>query len=305
MDYLNQQQIDWLLKPIDPRRVSQFRSFSYLQPHDVKRQLTRIFGFGRWSSEAFELAPTFEDLSHEGRVSVGYRVGVRLTVKAPDGTPLAVYSEYAFGDAKNQPIINRGDAHDLAIKSAESQALKRCAVALGDQFGLGLYNNGSTDAFVMSSLVGVEDVNVDEVEQNSAPVLPEEGSWETQEDGTESASDTTVVSTTRPAPTELQGGAQARLESYDALEELKVDIQSEHPDVRNRLRVLWQLNGLPKIDQLTDDGIAKVRELLGDAKSAEVQEVDNHVPMAFDDAGDPAAQRAFYGTMDKARGQNG
>jgi hypothetical protein len=32
--------------------------------------------------------------------------------------------------------------------------LKRCAINLGDQFGLGLYNNGSTAAVVRSTLAG-------------------------------------------------------------------------------------------------------------------------------------------------------
>ena len=34
-----------------------------------------------------------------------------------------------------------GAAHDLAMKSAISQALKRCAANLGDQFGLSLYSD--------------------------------------------------------------------------------------------------------------------------------------------------------------------
>ena len=36
-----------------------------------------------------------------------------------------------------------GDAHDMALKTAESGALKRAATNLGDQFGLSLYNDGS------------------------------------------------------------------------------------------------------------------------------------------------------------------
>ena len=50
------------------------------------------------------------------------------------------------GEAINQP--SRGDAHDLALKSAVSGALKRCAKDLGDQYGLGLYDKGSLEPTV-------------------------------------------------------------------------------------------------------------------------------------------------------------
>ena len=40
----------------------------------------------------------------------------------------------------------------MAIKTAESQAFKRCAINLGDQFGLSLYNNGGTASVVRAVL---------------------------------------------------------------------------------------------------------------------------------------------------------
>ena len=40
----------------------------------------------------------------------------------------------------------------MAIKTAESQAFKRCAINLGDQFGLSLYNNGGTSSVVRAVL---------------------------------------------------------------------------------------------------------------------------------------------------------
>jgi hypothetical protein len=64
----------------------------------------------------------------------------------------ASYTEWAAGDATNPTLA---DAHDQAIKTAESQAFKRCAVNLGDQFGLSLYKNGSTAASV-GEVIGQE-----------------------------------------------------------------------------------------------------------------------------------------------------
>jgi hypothetical protein len=75
------------------------------------------------------------------RWNVIYRA--RCTVDVGGG---ALYTEWAAGDATNPTLA---DAHDQAIKTAESQAFKRCAMNLGDQFGLSLYRNGSTDATVV------------------------------------------------------------------------------------------------------------------------------------------------------------
>ena len=41
----------------------------------------------------------------------------------------------------------------MAIKTAETDAFKRAAINLGDQFGLSLYNGGSTSPAVREVLV--------------------------------------------------------------------------------------------------------------------------------------------------------
>jgi hypothetical protein len=46
-----------------------------------------------------------------------------------------------------------GDLHDNAIKTAASDGLKRCAINLGTQFGLSLYDNGSRTDVVKMTLV--------------------------------------------------------------------------------------------------------------------------------------------------------
>ena len=55
----------------------------------------------------------------------------------------------ATGSGENQ---RRVDAHDLALKSAVSDSLKRAAKDWGNQFGLSLYDNGSTKSVVGKSL---------------------------------------------------------------------------------------------------------------------------------------------------------
>ncbi|WP_329046989.1 Rad52/Rad22 family DNA repair protein [Streptomyces sp. NBC_01422] len=146
---------------INPARVRTLGKLSHLEAWDVRRQLTRIFGFGGYSIETLSL-----DLVHENRQdnfqkrnkqgepygntytawTIVYRAQVRLTVFDTNGQEICHWEDGAAGDATNQPSV--GDAHDMAMKTSLSQALKRCAVNLGDQFGLSLYDGGSRDAVV-------------------------------------------------------------------------------------------------------------------------------------------------------------
>lgn len=154
--YITRTQYEQLIKPINPRRVNQRDGMSYLEAYDVRAHLNRCFGFGRWSADLLDLTLLYETerkLSNgKDGVAVAYRATVRLTVCAPDGTQLATYTEAAAGDGV-MPVTKRMEAHDFAIKTAESQALKRCATNLGDGWGLSLYAKGSTSAIVGRSLV--------------------------------------------------------------------------------------------------------------------------------------------------------
>jgi hypothetical protein len=176
--YLSPEQVAGLLRPINPKRVAKLDGLSHLEAYDVRAHLNRVFGFGRWSEELVELVELFalETTTKAGKpaVNVGYRATVRLTVCAPDGTTLATYTEAAAGDSQ-MPTFKRGDCYDMAIKTAESQALKRCATNLGDQFGLSLYRNGSQEALVLATLVGApEQSKKDEAPDAQAPaVVPE------------------------------------------------------------------------------------------------------------------------------------
>ncbi|MFE3169293.1 Rad52/Rad22 family DNA repair protein [Streptomyces sp. NPDC059224] len=181
---LTEQQVAFLLQPISGKRVRNLRGMSHLEAWDVRRQLIRIFGFDGFTVETVALDlvhdhvnPKYRKKNKAGEEygpaypawTVVYRAQVRLTVKATDGRPLTVFEDAAAGDAINQPSV--GDAHDLAMKTALSQALKRCAVNLGDQFGLSLYNDGSQDAVVMRSLAYMGDPVP---EADDAPVKPEQ-----------------------------------------------------------------------------------------------------------------------------------
>ena len=145
---LNDAQYEQLLKPLNERRVAHRaqagRNFSYLEAWDVKAHLIRIFGFGGWSWEVLSADLMFED-SKDGKWNVGYKVLGRLRLESLHCS----YTEAAVGSAT---LPQRGEAHDMAVKTGESDALKRAAINLGTQFGLSLYNNGSLQDVVGRTL---------------------------------------------------------------------------------------------------------------------------------------------------------
>ena len=112
----NPRQQEILLKGINPQRISQRkggggRALSYLEAWDVKAHLIRVFGFGGFSSDVLTAVLMFED-QVGSNWNVGYKVILRLTVGD------ATYTEAAVGSAN---LPQRGEAHDMAVKTAESR----------------------------------------------------------------------------------------------------------------------------------------------------------------------------------------
>lgn len=181
MTYLSDKQVSVLLRPVNPSRVRSSQGQRHMEAYDIRAHLNRVFGFARWSADVVEMTLLFER-EHENSkkkeaVSVGYRAGVRLVVAAEDGEVLASYTEYAAGAASGFPVAKRADAHDMAIKTAESQALKRAAINLGDQFGLSLYGPDPSRPLVGQSLVGAR-VEVESPDADAPEVVPDSSGFE-------------------------------------------------------------------------------------------------------------------------------
>lgn len=163
-------QVEVLLRAIRPARVHHAQGQSHVPAYDVVAHLTRIFGFGGWDKEIRSLDIVHQashgvDLGatdnngkakpNQGRWWVTYSCLMRLTIKDQWGNVMMVTEDAATGSAQN--AISPSDAFDFAIKNAVSYATKRCAKDLGDQFGLALYNKGSTKALVGRTLVLPDD----------------------------------------------------------------------------------------------------------------------------------------------------
>lgn len=152
---LSRKQVEVLLRPINPNRVqADPKGFAYVSQHDIRAHLTRIFGFGEWSADLQSLdcivdVETMTKGSEKKPPSpawyVVYRAVMRLTIHATGAT----FTEAHVGSSTHP---DRGEAHGNAVTNSESYALKRCAINLGDQFGLGLYEKGSRAAIVKATL---------------------------------------------------------------------------------------------------------------------------------------------------------
>ena len=141
---LDKKQIEVLVGALNPNRVAHRsqggRDLSYLEAFDVKATLIRVFGFAGFSAECIHTSILREHWYMKDTkelVQVTALCTVRLTIHQTG----AVYQE---SGAASQSGPDHGEVCDFAIKTAESDALKRAATYLGTQFGLSLYANGST-----------------------------------------------------------------------------------------------------------------------------------------------------------------
>lgn len=155
------EQYEVLLRPLRPSRVATRKQggkdLSFLEAWDVRAHLIRVLGFGNFDAEVLDARHLFtRDYGSDDRPmqEIAYQVLFRLTVRNPDGKQVAVYSEASVGSASGGSGF--GDLHDNALKSAASDALKRCAINLGTQFGLSLYDNGTKADVVRTTIVKPE-----------------------------------------------------------------------------------------------------------------------------------------------------
>jgi recombination DNA repair RAD52 pathway protein len=160
MKDFTQQQLQALMAPLNGNRVSSRsqggRSLSYLEAWDVKAALIRVFGFGNWSADVVHSeiirmerdVPAYAGSGNDrkrktdadGNPDFNWSVAAMVTLRLTIHMTGATYTETAIASQTGPDV---GEVADFAMKTAESDALKRCAINLGTQFGLGLYNNGS------------------------------------------------------------------------------------------------------------------------------------------------------------------
>ena len=165
---LTKTQISRLLKPVRQDRVEVKQNKAYVPQHEVRAELVRIFGPGNVDHTMHDVALVYETRIEPGQPQYPtsgdgkkfyyvacYRAACTLRIRDYAGNPVAEYTEYHIEE--NAPLPNRGEAHAMAVTSAQSYALRRAAISMGDAMGLHLYNGGSTAPLVGGTLQLVGD----------------------------------------------------------------------------------------------------------------------------------------------------
>ena len=147
---LTEDQVDALQAPLAQEYVAtRENKFSYIEGHHAIREANRIFGPAGWTRETLSMACVYEGGYKQKGFQAAYIAKVRVTVRTEDGW--VVREGTGYGDAIDYK--SAAAVHEGASKEAETDAMKRAMMTLGDPFGLALYdkerkhvNDGSDDA---------------------------------------------------------------------------------------------------------------------------------------------------------------
>lgn len=117
------------------------REVSYIEGWHAIAEANRIFGFDRWDRETIDLRQLGEPREVNGNMRVGYSVRVRVTVTTEDGRKV-VREGCGFGQGIDK---DPDQAHESALKEAETDAMKRALMTFGNPFGLALYDKAQAN----------------------------------------------------------------------------------------------------------------------------------------------------------------
>lgn len=140
------------------------RTLSYIEGWHAIAEANRIFGFDGWSRETIELKPVSESARTVGASKangwgVTYFARVRVTVGE------IVREGCGTGHGIDRDL---GQAHESAMKEAETDAMKRAFMTFGNQFGLALYDK------TQANVVDFEELHEPSQRQNPHVTRPED-----------------------------------------------------------------------------------------------------------------------------------
>jgi len=138
MSFFSNKQLRKLVRPLDRSRVKSReidgRELHYVEGWFAISEANAIFGYDGWDREMVHFERVFERTRSEG-TSCGYMARVKISVRA--GAGLVMREGTGFGHALARWA---SDAHERAIKAAETDATKRALATFGSRFGLLLYD---------------------------------------------------------------------------------------------------------------------------------------------------------------------
>lgn len=115
-------------------RIEGDRELSYIEGWHAIAEANRVFGYDGWDREMIEATRVWQ-ASSGGTHRCSYLARVRIRVRAGDRLVIREGSGAGHGSAEHA-----GDAHEQALKKAETDATKRALSTFGNVFGLALYD---------------------------------------------------------------------------------------------------------------------------------------------------------------------
>ncbi|MDA0740109.1 MAG: Rad52/Rad22 family DNA repair protein, partial [Nitrospirae bacterium] len=109
-------------------------TLSYIEGWHTISEANRIFGFDAWDRETVMAKCVWEGKDGP-RSACSYVARVRIKVRAENSITIREGSGSGTGTGKNP-----GEAHERALKEAETDAMKRALSTFGNLFGLALYD---------------------------------------------------------------------------------------------------------------------------------------------------------------------
>jgi DNA recombination protein Rad52 len=115
-------------------RQANGRTLSYIEGWHAIAEANRIFGFDAWDRQTMAIKCVWEG-TWQGKYRCAYVARVRVKVRAGDNEICREGCGSGQGRG-NTP----GEAHESALKEAETDAMKRALTTFGNPFGLALYD---------------------------------------------------------------------------------------------------------------------------------------------------------------------
>ena len=131
-------QVKRLEAKLDARHVKTRRvqdtTLAYVEGWHVIAEANRIFGYDAWDRHTLSTRCVWSDSANH-HYAAAYIAKVRIAVRA--GAITITREGCGSGNAK---AATPGEAHELALKAAETDATKRALATFGNPFGLALYD---------------------------------------------------------------------------------------------------------------------------------------------------------------------
>jgi DNA recombination protein Rad52 len=142
MSAFSNNQLKALNRKLDRRHVQtrqvEGKQIDYIEGWFAIAEANNIFGFSGWDREVVHFERAYERTRGE-QTSCGYLARVRISVRA--GRTRVFREGTGWGSASARMPA---DAHERALKAAETDATKRALATFGNRFGLALYDKGQT-----------------------------------------------------------------------------------------------------------------------------------------------------------------